>query len=213
MGSPASTPSTAPSPAGEPRRASPGPGSLRDGFELFAECLLTGAVVGVLALPLVTALPALAAGTRHLRSHVAGEACGMRLLLRDARAAVRGSWGVSLLLLALLAVLGFNALVASGGALPGGQVLRWGTLALAVAALVVAFRAAAAWSPGASWRALVSAAARRSGRDLHGSVLVAAALGFPGLLGWMLPPLALPGVGILVIGLVAVEARVGTAAS
>ena len=203
MGPSASTPSPAPA---APRRSS-GPSPIRDGFELFAECLLTGVVVGVLAIPLVTALPALAAGTRHLRAHVEGEASGVRLLLREARAAARGSWGVSLLLLALLAVLGFNVLVASGGGLPGGEVLRWGALALALALLVVAFRAAAGWSPGASWRALVAAAARRSGRDLHGSVLVALAFGFIGLLGWMLPPLALPGVGILVIGLLAVETR------
>ncbi|GAB7192701.1 hypothetical protein NUM3379_34100 [Kineococcus sp. NUM-3379] len=199
MGSSASTPSPAPAAR---RRSSP-----RDGFELFAECLLTGVVVGVLALPLLTALPVLAAGTRHLRSHVEGEASGVRLLLRDARTATRGSWGVSLLLLALLAVLGFNVLVASSGALPGGGVLRWVALALAAAALVVAFRAAAQWSPGASWRALVVAAARRSGADPTGSALVALAAGFVGLLAWMLPPLALPGVGILVVGLVAVETR------
>ncbi|PPK93463.1 hypothetical protein CLV92_11091 [Kineococcus xinjiangensis] len=205
-----SAPSSTPSPAPAPRRAASKPTSLQNGFELFAECLLTGVVVGVLALPLVTALPAVAAGTRHLRHHVAGEASGTRLMLRDAVAATRGSWLVSGALVLLLAVLGSNALLASTTALPGGGVLRWVMAVLAVAAVVVALRAAAAWAPGASWRLLVARAAHRSAADPVGSLLTALAVGFVVLMAWMLPPLGLPAVGIVVLGLVAVEARART---
>ena len=199
MSAPASTPSRAP---GTSRRA-----STWNGFELFAECLLTGVVVGVLALPLLTALPALAAGCRHLRASAEGRAAGVRILLREARTAARGSWAVSAALLAVLGVLAGNALLASSTALPGGGALRWATAALAAALLVVACRAAAAWAPGASWPRLVADAARRSAADPAGSLLVVVALGVPVLLGWMLPPLALPGAGVVVLGAVAVEAR------
>ncbi|GAA4979527.1 hypothetical protein [Kineococcus glutinatus] len=191
-------------PAGD---AGPGRRSARDSFELFAECLLTGVVVAVLAVPLVTLLPVVAAAVRHLRRVHEGEGGGVRVLLRETARACRGSWAVSGALLALLAVLGLNAVVAGGGQLPGGAALRWVMVALAAAALVVALRAAATWSPGASWRALVTRAAARSAHDPGGSVLVAAACGLVGLLAWMLPPLVLPGAGIVVLGLLAVEGR------
>ena len=197
---------------GAARRA-PRAAGAGESFELFSETLLTGVVVALLSLPLVTALPAVAAGTEHLRRHRAGRASGVRVLLHTARAALRGSWAVSAAVLAALALLGFNALVASGAGLPGGGALRWVMAALATALLVVAFRAAATWSPGASWRRLVAAAARRSAADAGGSVLVATAVGFVVLVAWMLPPLALPGTGILVLGLLAVETRAARAAA
>ncbi|WP_432488948.1 DUF624 domain-containing protein [Kineococcus sp. SYSU DK018] len=193
-------------PAGTRRPAGPRAEGTRDSFELFAETLLTGVVVGVLALPLVTALPAVAGGTEHLRRHRAGEVSGTRVLLRTARAALRGSWGVSLALLAALALLGFNALLAVGP-LPGGDVLLAVTGLLAVAVVVLALRAAAAWRPGAAWPSLVRTAARDAAADPGGSVLLGAAVAFVVLLAWMLPPLALPGAGLVVLGLVAVEAR------
>ncbi|WP_432572583.1 DUF624 domain-containing protein [Kineococcus sp. SYSU DK005] len=190
---------------GAARRA-PRAAGAGESFELFAETLLTGVVVALLSLPLVTALPAVAAGTEHLRRHRAGRASGVRVLLRTARAALRGSWGVSAATLAALALLGFNALVASGP-LPGGGALLALTALLAVAVVVVALRAAGSWRPGASWPALARGAARAAAADPGGSALVAASAGFVGLLAWMLPPLALPGAGVVVLGLVAVEAR------
>ncbi|WP_205705190.1 hypothetical protein [Kineococcus indalonis] len=193
----------APAPA---RRAAPRPAGARDSFELFAETLLTGVVVALLALPLVTALPAVAGGTEHLRRHRAGEVSGVRVLLRTARTALRGSWAVSAAVLAALALLGFNALVATGP-LPGARVLLAATALLGAGVLVVALRAAGSWRPGASWPALVRAAARTSAADPGGSALVAASAAFVAVLAWMLPPLALPGAGVVVLGLVAVEAR------
>ncbi|WP_337059889.1 hypothetical protein [Kineococcus sp. G2] len=191
---------------GAARSGTTGSASTRDSFELFAETLLTGVVVGVLAAPLVTALPAVAGGAEHLRRHRNGESSGVRVLLRTARAALRGSWGVSAALVAALLLLGFNAVLA-GGPLPGGDVLLVATAVLAVGVLVVAVRAAGSWRPGASWPRLVRTAARTCAADPAGSALLASAVAFVGVLAWMLPPLALPGAGIVVLGLVAVEAR------
>ncbi|NEC52658.1 hypothetical protein G3I18_29515, partial [Actinospica acidiphila] len=65
-------------------------------FALFAECLLTGVWIALAALPLVTYPAALAAGTRHLRRHLAHEPGGWREFAADFRSAVRGGWLVGL---------------------------------------------------------------------------------------------------------------------
>ena len=187
-------------------RAGARAGGGRDSFDLFAETLLTGVVVAVLALPLVTALPAVAAGTQHLRRHRAGEASGVRVLLRTALAASRGSWAVSGAVLGALTLLGCNVWIATGD-LPGGEVLSATTGLLGIAVVVASLRAASSWHPGAAWPALVRGAVRTSAADIGGSLLVAASVGFVVVLAWMLPPLALLGTGLVTLGLVAVDAR------
>ncbi|HBF83476.1 MAG TPA: hypothetical protein DD420_27185, partial [Streptomyces sp.] len=63
-----------------------------DRFGLFSECLLTGVWIALAALPLLTFPAALAAGTRHLRRHLAGERGGFRAFATVPGAAARGGW-------------------------------------------------------------------------------------------------------------------------
>ena len=58
----------------------------------FGETLVVGLAVTALALPLVTAAPALAAGTRHLTNHVEGRSDTVGSLFRDGWRAIRTGW-------------------------------------------------------------------------------------------------------------------------
>ncbi|NLT53809.1 MAG: hypothetical protein GXX79_04435 [Actinomycetales bacterium] len=190
---------------------SPGPGDRgqRRGerFELFAECLLIGVLVAVTALGVVTVLAALAAGCAQVRAVVTGRPAALADYRRRLRGALPGSRGASAALVAGLLVLGYDALVAGSG-LPGGPVVLPAIVVLAAAVGVVVLRAVASWREGAAWRSvLLSTAPRAAVADLGGSVLLAAALGAVVVIGWQLPPLAAPSLGVLALAAVAVEDR------
>ncbi|MCC2336148.1 hypothetical protein [Cellulomonas wangsupingiae] len=169
------------------------------------ELLLVVLAVGVLSLPLVTVLPAVAAGAAHLR-YPSGAAGGPRALWRDFVAALRGVWPYALGSLALLVLLWFDVAAGDGG-LAGGagtQVFAW----LVVAVLVVGLlRAAGDWRPGASWREVVRAGGRRAGDDLAGSALVLLAVGLCAVAVRAVPPLGVLVPGVLALVVVAVERR------
>lgn len=174
-------------------------------FGLFSQMLVVGLGVSVLSLPVVTTLPAMAAGAAHVRRHLTGRPDRVVDLWRDFVAALRGVWPYAVGSLALLVLLWFNLAVAGAGAVPGGagvQVLTW----LVVAALVVVLlRAAGGWRPGAAWRDVMRAAGRRAGDDLAGSGLLLLALGLCTVVMWMLPPLVVLVPGMLALAVVAVE--------
>ncbi|WP_299033297.1 hypothetical protein [uncultured Pseudokineococcus sp.] len=179
---------------------------------LLGEVVVVGVAVALLTVPLVTALPAAAAGGEHLRAHARGERDDVRSLLARLRRACRRPWGVPVAAGALLLVLvvdgGIVLLAPAGPPVPALAGLGAGALLL-----VVLLRAAAAWSPTASdvagppWRRLVAAAAARSLDDLSGSALLLLALGLAGVLVWMLPLFALLVGGLVVLAAVAVEQR------
>lgn len=177
---------------------------------LFGESLTVGLAVSVLSLPVVTALPALAAGVAHVRRHLSGRPDTLRDLWDDFRLACRGVWLVSVGAVALLLVLAFNVSLAGTGALPGGTGVRVVSIVAAVTLLVALLRAAAGWTPGASWRVVLRDAGRRTGDDLTGSGLLVLALGLCGVIVWMLPPLAVIVPGLLALATVAVEHRATT---
>ncbi|MEZ0447051.1 hypothetical protein [Cellulomonas sp. ICMP 17802] len=176
-------------------------------FGLFSEALLVGLGVSVLSLPLVTAVPALAAGVSHVRRHLDGRPDTVAVLWQDFRAACRGVWLVSIGIPVLLFVFLFNLQLAGSGGLPGGTGVRIATLFLVVVVLVVVLRAAAGWTPGASWGAVVQTAAKRTGDDLVGTLLLAVALGLCAVMVWMLAPLVVIVPGLLALAVVAVEHR------
>jgi hypothetical protein len=176
-------------------------------FGLFSEALLVGLGVSVLSLPIITAVPALAAGVSHVRRHLDGRPDTIAALWEDFRAACRGVWFVSIGIPVLLFVFVFNLQLAGSGALPGGTGVRVATVFLVVVALVVTLRAAAGWTPDARWGAVVQAAAKRTGDDLMGTLLLAVALGLCAVMIWMLAPLAVIVPGLLALAVVSVEHR------
>jgi hypothetical protein len=210
----------------QPERARRVPGEGR--FALLGETLLTGLLVLVGSLPVVTLPAALAAGVAHLRRHVGGYDTSVRTFVRDWRAAVRGLWLLGVLLVIAVVVVVLNTGLTTSGALPGSSVVRWVTWAAAVCAAVVLVRAAAAWSdddtaPGSAAppgtgappappgtggvRLLLARGATRTRDDITGSALLVAALAMCVVLVWMLVPLVLVTGGLLSLAAVAVETR------
>ncbi|MBO9555247.1 MAG: hypothetical protein J7523_11740 [Cellulomonas sp.] len=169
--------------------------------------LVVGLGVSVLSLPVVTALPATAAGVAHLRRDLDGRAGTLADLWAEFRAACRGVWVVSLASVLLLAVLLLNLRAARSGALPGGTGVRVFSGVMAVTLLVVLLRAAAGWTAGASWKDVLRDAGRRTGDDLTGSFLLVVALGLCAVVVWVLTPLVVLVPGLLSLAVVAVERR------
>ncbi|MET9428319.1 MULTISPECIES: hypothetical protein [unclassified Streptomyces] len=177
-------------------------------FGLFAECLLTGVWITLASLPLVTLPAALAAGSAHLRRHLAHERSTWREYAADVRAATRrGGLLAGLAGWAALALVGADLAVVRAGGLPGAPLVgAVGVLAL-LALAVTGLRAATAWRPGASWRALLSPAARRTARDPAGSLTLVCGFAVIAASAWFAAPLAAPALGMLTAAALAVEQR------
>jgi len=175
-------------------------------FALFAECLLTGVWIAVACLGVVTYPAAFAAGARHLRRRTTHEDGGLREFVEDFRAAVRGGWVVGLAGWAAVAAVRVDVLAARAG-IPGGPFVgAVGVLAL-IGLAVALLRAAADWSPGRAWRALLADAGRRTVLDPAGSFLVVCGLAVVSLSAWFVAPLAVPVLGAVAGAAVAVERR------
>ncbi|MEV8568831.1 hypothetical protein AB0436_25165 [Streptomyces sp. NPDC051322] len=169
-------------------------------FAIFAESLLTGVWLAVAALPLVTLLPAFAAGCAHLRRHLESRPSGWREFAADVREAARSGRRFSLLWWAVIALLVFDWRVARSGLLPGGPLLI-AVAALGLPAVAVAgLRTAAAWRPGRPWRLVRTV-------DLGGSLLLVGGFAAVAASAWQVPPLAVPAVGCLAAAAVALERR------
>uniref|UniRef100_A0AAU2A9J6 DUF624 domain-containing protein n=1 Tax=Streptomyces sp. NBC_00093 TaxID=2975649 RepID=A0AAU2A9J6_9ACTN len=175
-------------------------------FAVFAECLLTGVWIAVASLGVVTYPAAFAAGARHLRRRTAHEAGGWREFVADFRAAVRGGWLVGLAGWVAAAAVWVDVLAARAG-IPGGPFAGAVGIFALIGVAVALLRAAAVWTPGAPWRALLADAGRRTVRDPAGSFLVVCGLAVVALSAGFLPPLAVPVLGAVAAAAVAVEER------
>lgn len=180
------------------------------GFALLAETMLVGVVVLIASIPLVTALPALAAGARHLRRHIDGGDDSFGALLREVRLGVARLWKAGVTFPALLGLLAFNAWFLTANPIPGGRLIATATAVLMAGVVVVALRVAATWDGEPLSTHQVKAAARRAGQDLTGSALLLAAVGTAGVLVWMLTPLAAVVGGLLAFAALSVETRFRT---
>ncbi|WP_447007406.1 hypothetical protein ACRAKI_13455 [Saccharothrix isguenensis] len=175
-------------------------------FALFGECLTAGLLVLLVALPVVTLLPALAAGCAHIKAHVDGETTAVRAFFERVRAALPGSWPVSIGVLVGFAVLAVDVVFLRSRVAGGGFVAVVCVVA-GIGLAVVVLRAAAAWSPGVRWADLVREAPRRAVADLGGSLLLVMSFGVLLIVTWQLPPLLLPMVGCVLMASVAVDRR------
>lgn len=204
-------------PEEQPERARRVPGEGR--FALLGETLLTGLLVLVGSLPVVTLPAALAAGVAHLRRHLGGYDTSVRAFGRDWLAAVRELWLLGVCLVVAVVVVVLNTGLTTSGALPGSSAVRWVTWAAAACAAVILVRTAAAWSdddpvpgsdatPGSGRvRQLLSRGTTRFRDDVAGSALLVAALVMCVVLVWMLAPLVLVTGGLLSLAAAAVETR------
>ncbi|WP_045744859.1 hypothetical protein [Actinoplanes rectilineatus] len=174
-------------------------------FALFGEVLLTGVLVTLASLGLITALPAAMAGAGHLRRHINGE--GGSTVYADFRAALAGLPGLSAGLPLLAAVLTWN-LTAGRQA---GPVAFTASLLVAALGAITVVRLAGSWrsaaDPPAGSASAVRAALRQTVSDPVGSALIAGALLGAVAVGWMLPPLALVTPGLLLLAALAVNRR------
>ncbi|MFJ8783283.1 MULTISPECIES: hypothetical protein [unclassified Streptomyces] len=175
-------------------------------FALFAETLLTGVWIAVACLGLVTYPAAFAAGARHLRRRTGHEAGGWREFVADFRTAVRRGWLVGIAGWVAAAAVWVDVQAARAG-IPGGPLVGAVGLFALIGLAVAGLRAAAVWSPGASWRALLADAVRRTLRDPAGSFLIVAGLAVVALSAGFIAPLAVPVLGAVAAAAVAVEER------
>ncbi|MEU0676734.1 hypothetical protein ABZ330_28265 [Streptomyces sp. NPDC006172] len=179
---------------------------LAERFAVFAECLLTGVWIAVASLGVVTGPAAFAAGTRHLRRRIAHEGGGLWEFAADFRVALRGGWLVGLAGWAAAIAVRVDVHAVRAG-LPGGPLVgAAGVLAL-IGFAVAVLRAAAVWTPGASWRALLAGAGRRTVLDPAGSFLIIAGLAVVALSAYFVAPLAVPVLGAVAAAALAVEER------
>lgn len=176
-------------------------------FGVFAECLLTGVWIAIASLPLVTWPAALAAGARHLRRHLGGqESAGRREFAADFRAAARRGWAVGLAGWVAAWLLWLDLAAVRAG-LPGGPLVAAVGILAFIGCAVAGLRAAADWAPGASWRALLGAAGRRTVLDPAGSLLIVGGFAVVAASAWFAAPLAVPVIGAVTAAAVAVEQR------
>lgn len=169
---------------------------------LLAEVLLIGVLVCVAALPVLTAVPALAAGAVSLRELVDdGRTPTVRRFLALLGRAVRDPLAVAVPV-AVLAVGALDVLALMGG-LPGASVLG-PVIGLALAAVVlVLLRTAARWRPGDRWAVLLA----EPSRDWGGYAYLVGALAVVVLVLGQAPAFAVVVPGLLVFAAVAVERR------
>ena len=175
-------------------------------FAVFAESLLTGVWIAVACLGVVTYPAAFAAGARHLRRRTAHEGGGWREFVADFRSAVRRGWAVGAAGWVAAAAVRVDVHAARAG-IPGGPFVGAVGLFALIGLVVALLRAAAVWTPGASWRALLAGAGRRTVLDPAGSFLVVGGLGVVALSAAFVAPLAVPVLGAVAAAAVAVEER------
>lgn len=196
-------------------------------FALLSETLLLGVCLFVLALPIVTAPAAYAAGAAHMERHIAGRPDTVASLWVDFKAALPGSWKFGLALLGAGVVASVNLLLAGSEQLPGGRVVMAATLLLAGGLAVLLLRAAGLWqaererlasmtgrttsstagTPPSAWAGAWAQAKRDAASDWIGTVLLVAALGMCLTFVWMLPPLVFIVPGAMTLAVVSVRYR------
>lgn len=196
-----------------------GSGPVREGVEigphpgatgalgLLGEVLVTGLLIAVVGLAVITLPAGLAAGVRHLRRCAAAEDSRLQLFWRDVRSALLPGSAVGAVALVLTLVLVLDIELAGSGMLPGGPVIAAiGYVGLAVVAALLLL-AAGSWSPERGWREAFREIPSRILADAVGALYLVATAIFVGVTTWALLLLFVPAIGCAALAVVAVPAR------
>ena len=176
-------------------------------FALFGETLLTGVVVLVASIPLVTAVPAFAAGVRHLRRHATGESDSIRVLIGDLGQAIRRLWPLGAVVAVVAGFLLVDAWALGGMQLPAAEAITVVLTLFGAGATVVLLRFTGSWVPTAGVRGQLQRACLESWTDLIGSLLLLLAAGAAVVVVWMFPAFVLVSGGLLCLAAYGVDAR------
>ena len=176
-------------------------------FALFGEVLLTGIIVVVLSIPVVTIPLAVAVGKRHLMRFLRAEGSQLSLVAGDVREGFIGGVGIGCAWLAATGVLLMDLLLVASGALPCGIAVGALATVLLAALTVLTLWVAAAWTPVVGWRAAVRLGFASLRTDAVGSAYLLVGAALVVLFTWMLPPLIIPALGCVCFAVAAISAR------
>jgi hypothetical protein len=174
---------------------------------LFSEMIIVSLGVALFSLPGVTALSAFAAGAARLGRHTRGDPNGYALFVSDFLSALRRGWPWSVGVAVGFAAIYFNTTTLAAVDIPGGQAVRYLSVALGFVAVVVLLRACGMWHRESVWSALLPAAARASVSDARGTALLGLGVVLCGLIIWMFAPLAVLVPGLLTLATSAISVR------
>ncbi|WP_150307248.1 hypothetical protein [Planctomonas psychrotolerans] len=193
-----------------PARAGYAPGRWPEAgarFALFGEVLLVGIAVSVLSVGVITIPLALALGVRHLRRHLRSESSTLGDVLADARRGAVPSLALGVLVAIAGLVLVIDLALAADRLLPFAEVVGAAGAAAALALIVVLLTAARLWTPEQGWIAAFRGCPENWRRDPAGVLYLLAAIGLVAVLAWQFVPLVLPGIGCLLLAVVAIPER------
>lgn len=174
----------------------------------FAQMLLVGLLVCAASLPLITFIPALAAGRAQLEAHLNAEDDSITAFWERFRGAIQGGgWAAGAATGIVIGLLVVNISGALQGLMPASTAVAVVSIVLALAILVIASRAAALWAPRVSWRDLVPTAAELSLRDMTGTLSTLTGYAVAAVVVWMLTPLVVIAPGLIALALTASERR------
>jgi len=176
-------------------------------FALFGEVLLTGIIVVVLSIPIVTIPLAIAVGKRHLMRFLRAEGSQLALVGGDVREGFVGGVGIGCAWLAVTAVLLMDLLLVASGALPGGIAVGAIAAVLLAAVTVLTLWMSASWTPAVGWRRALRVGFASLRSDPTGSVYLLVGAAFVVLFTWMLPPLIIPALGCVCFAVAAISVR------
>jgi hypothetical protein len=176
-------------------------------FALFGEVLLTGIIVTLLSIPIVTIPLAIAVGRRHLLRFLRAEGSQLSLVAGDVREGFIGGVGIGCAWLVATGVLLMDLLLVGSGALPGGIAVGAVAALLLAGLTVLTLWVAAAWTPAAGWRGAVRTGLLSLRTDVVGSLYLLVAAVFVVLFTWMLAPLIVPALGCASFAVAAVSTR------
>ena len=176
-------------------------------FALFGETMLAGLVVALCSLPVVTAVPAIAAGARHLRRHNEGYSDRVADLFRDVGAAIRRLWALGVCSALVVALLVIDVRAMTMLDIPGSRPVAIVLALAALAAALVVLRFAGGWDPADRALPGLRRALAESAADPLGSGLLLLAIGGTAVVVWMFPALAAIAGGILALAAYAIDTR------
>jgi len=176
-------------------------------FALFGEVLLTGIIVVLVSIPIVTIPLAVAVGQRHLMRFLRADGSQLSLVAGDVREGFIGGVGIGCAWLAATGILLMDLLLVASGALPGGVAVGALAVVLLAGLTVLMLWVAASWTPVLGWRGAVRGGFASLRTDVVGSAYLLVGAALVVLFTWMLPPLIIPALGCVCFAVAVISTR------